>query len=160
MSITKARPAVLLAAVAFIVAACASAGTPAPAGSTPPAATTSAAAGGSAGANTVNASTNAAVGSFLTGPDGKTLYVKQGDSTAATNCTGQCLTVWPAFTVDSGASASAGSGVPGTLATFQRPDGATQVTYNGAPLYYYSKDTKAGDTNGQGIGGVWSVAAP
>jgi predicted lipoprotein with Yx(FWY)xxD motif len=35
-----------------------------------------------------------------------------------------------------------------------------QVTYKGAPLYYFSNDTKAGDTNGQGTAGVWFVAAP
>ena len=28
------------------------------------------------------------------------------------------------------------------------------------PLYYYAKDTKAGDTTGQGVGGKWFVASP
>jgi len=155
------RLGVLVAAMAFVVAACSSVGTPAASGSAgaggSPAASGSAGAGGTT--YTINQSSGA-VGNFLTGEDGKTLYVKKGDSTAATNCTGQCLTIWPAFSLDSGETAAAGSGVNGTVATFQRPDGATQVTYNGMPLYYYSKDTKAGDTNGQGVGGVWSVAAP
>jgi hypothetical protein len=30
----------------------------------------------------------------------------------------------------------------------------------GHPLYRYSGDTKPGDVNGQGIGGVWSAAGP
>ena len=41
-----------------------------------------------------------------------------------------------------------------------RPDGATQVTYDGHPLYRYAGDSKAGDTNGQGInefGALWYV---
>lgn len=163
MSITTARgPAGLLTVVAFLVGACSTVGTPAPAGSTPPAATASpAASAGASGGVTYSVNVGmGAVGDYLTGEDGKTLYVKQGDSTAAPNCTGACLTAWPPFTVDSDETVAAGSGVNGTLATFQRPEGQTQVTYNGMPLYYYSKDAKAGDTNGQGVAGVWSVAAP
>jgi hypothetical protein len=44
------------------------------------------------------------------------------------------------------------------LGTITRSDGAKQVTYNGHPLYLFSKDTKAGDTNGQGVtafGAAW-----
>ena len=48
----------------------------------------------------------------------------------------------------------------GTLTTFARPDGTMQVAYNGIPLYYFAKDTKAGDTTGQGVGGKWFVASP
>jgi predicted lipoprotein with Yx(FWY)xxD motif len=161
VSITRSRrAAVLIAAVAFVVGACSSAATPSASSSTA-AGTPAGSAGASGGGSsyTINMSSGA-VGNYLTGEDGKTLYVKKGDSTAATNCVGACLTAWPPFSLDSGETAVAGSGVTGTIATFQRPDGATQVTYNGAPLYYYSKDTKAGDTNGQGVGGVWSVAAP
>ena len=33
------------------------------------------------------------------------------------------------------------------------------MTYAGAPIYYFAKDTKAGDVTGQGVGGVWFVAA-
>jgi hypothetical protein len=35
-----------------------------------------------------------------------------------------------------------------------------QVTIDGHPLYTFSGDTAAGDTNGEGIGGVWFVASP
>ena len=30
--------------------------------------------------------------------------------------------------------------------------------YDGKPLYYFVKDTKAGDVTGEGVGGVWHVA--
>ena len=50
------------------------------------------------------------------------------------------------------------SGVAGTLGTVPRPDGSTQVTHDGMPLYYYSGDTQAGQTNGQGVQGIWYVA--
>ena len=54
---------------------------------------------------------------------------------------------------------NAGDGVTGTFGTVKRDDGTTQVTYAGAPIYYFAKDTKAGDVTGQGVGGVWFVAA-
>ena len=49
------------------------------------------------------------------------------------------------------------------LGTAQQMDGTTQVTYNGHPVYTFSKDTKAGDVNGEGInafGGIWYAAGP
>jgi predicted lipoprotein with Yx(FWY)xxD motif len=160
------RPAALVAIGALLVAACSSAATSSPV----PTATATVEATATAGASpteaaasgtsyTVNVTADATLGNYLTGEDGKTLYVKMGDSTSAPNCTGACLTNWPAFTLDTGETAVAGTGVTGTLATFTRPEG-TQVSYNGAPLYYFSGDTAAGQTNGQGVGGVWTVAAP
>jgi predicted lipoprotein with Yx(FWY)xxD motif len=160
------RPGALLAIGALLVAACSSAATSSPAPTatatveataTPAASPTEAAASGTS--YTVNVTADATLGNYLTGEDGKTLYVKKGDSTSAPTCTGGCLTNWPAFTLNTGETVVPGTGVTGTLATFTRPEG-TQVSYNGAPLYYFTGDTTAGQTNGQGVGGVWSVAAP
>lgn len=159
------RPAALLAIGALVVAACSSAATSSPV----PTATATVEATATAGATpteaaggtsfSVNVTTDATLGNYLTGENGKTLYVKMGDSTSAPNCTGDCLTNWPAFTLETGEQVVAGTGVSGTLSTFTRPEG-TQVSYNGAPLYYFGGDTAAGQTNGQGLAGVWSVAAP
>jgi hypothetical protein len=44
------------------------------------------------------------------------------------------------------------------LGTSARPDGSTQVTYAGHPLYYFSGDSAAGDAKGQGLNGVWFIA--
>ena len=106
----------------------------------------------SAGSVTVG-SASSTLGTFLTGPNGKTLYTHAGDSMNTSTCTGGCLTAWPALTVASGQHPTAGSGVTGTLGTFSRSDGGVQVTYNGLPLYYWQGDTKAGDTTGQGVNG-------
>ena len=106
----------------------------------------------SAGSVTVG-SASSTLGTFLTGPNGKTLYTHAGDSMNTSTCTGGCLTAWPALTVASGQHPTAGSGVTGTLGTFSRSDGGVQVTYNGLPLYYWQGDAKAGDTTGQGVNG-------
>jgi Secreted repeat of unknown function len=49
------------------------------------------------------------------------------------------------------------------IGTTKRADGRLQVTYNHHPLYMFAKDTKAGQTNGEGVnafGGVWNVVSP
>jgi predicted lipoprotein with Yx(FWY)xxD motif len=76
------------------------------------------------------------------------------------NCTAGCAQAWPPFTLDAGEQVKAGAGITGTFTTFARPDGSMQVAYKSAPLYYYASDAKAGDVTGQGVGGVWFVAAP
>jgi predicted lipoprotein with Yx(FWY)xxD motif len=108
----------------------------------------------------VAAAKDAAAGPYLTGEDGKTLYVFTKDTGSTSVCYDQCAVNWPPFVLEGSESVKAGDGVTGTFATTKRTDGAMQVTYNGAPLYYYVADTKAGDVTGQGVGGVWFVAAP
>lgn len=100
-------------------------------------------------------STTTTLGSFLTDPKGMTLYVfaKDTPGSGTSNCSGGCLATWPAYK----ASSSTGP-FPENITVFKRADGTWQYAWKGWPLYYYSGDTKAGDTNGQGIGGVWSVA--
>jgi predicted lipoprotein with Yx(FWY)xxD motif len=44
--------------------------------------------------------------------------------------------------------------------TSTQSDGTTQVTYNGHLLYLFVGDTAPGDSNGQGLGGVWFLLSP
>ena len=76
----------------------------------------------------------------------------------ASTCEGQCAANWPAVTTDSDAPAV--EGVTGEVGTITGVDGATQVTLNGWPLYYFAGDAAAGDVNGQGVGGIWWVLSP
>jgi predicted lipoprotein with Yx(FWY)xxD motif len=99
-------------------------------------------------------SNNSKLGQILTDPQGRTLYWWTKDTSGTSNCTGNCATTWPPFST-SNPSPTLPTGVLGTLAVITRPEGTKQVTYDGMPLYYYSKDAAPGDTNGQGVGKVW-----
>ena len=156
-----------LALAAVLLAACSSAATSAPTAQVLPATAAPAASAAPASteaatgdAYTVNVATDATLGKFLTGEDGKTLYVFKKDAASTSNCTGGCAQAWPPFELEGSETVAAGDGVGGSLTTFARADGSMQVAYNGAPLYYYATDQKAGDVTGQGVGGVWFVAQP
>jgi predicted lipoprotein with Yx(FWY)xxD motif len=158
----RIRTIAALGGVLLIVAACSSAGSSpstsaaAVVPSTAPSMAPSAA--GSGGVYVVAVATGP-VGSFLTGEDGKTLYTFAADTANKTACVDACATKWPPFVLETGETVHAGDGVTGALATFARPDGKMQVTYNGIPLYYFGGDGKAGDTTGQGFAGKWFVAS-
>jgi predicted lipoprotein with Yx(FWY)xxD motif len=96
------------------------------------------------------------LGMILTDATGRTLYAFTKDTAEKSACNGDCATKWPALTVPAGQQASAGDGTTGEwIHSITRDDGASQVSYGGHPLYYYAPDKAAGDTNGQGVGGVW-----
>ena len=92
--------------------------------------------------------------------EGKTVYYYTLDepNSGKSACVGGCITLWPPVTADSAQPKV--EGVTGTVGTIMTDDGKPWVTLNGLPLYYYAKDTAAGDTTGQGVAGVWYVAAP
>lgn len=100
------------------------------------------------------------IGKILTDGAGMTLYVFKNDTpgNGKSACVGGCATAWPPL-VTSAAPAKAAEAA-GDVATIKRDDGSTQVTYRGLPLYHFAGDTKPGDTTGQGVGGVWTAAAP
>ena len=148
----------LAAAVALAVAACAGASTPTPA--PPAAASVAPAASGSADEYQLTVATSATAGKYLAGKDGLALYIFTKDTGTTSACYDACAKSWPPFEVGAGESATAGEGVTGALGTTTRTDGTTQVTYAGAPLYYFAGDKAAGDTNGQGLKGVWFLATP
>jgi predicted lipoprotein with Yx(FWY)xxD motif len=98
---------------------------------------------------------------YLVGPTGMTLYTFDRDTAGTSNCTGQCITNWPALTVPEGQDPTAADDATGELAVLVRADDAKrQVTYKGAPVYYYQADKLPGDTSGDGVGGVWHLATP
>jgi predicted lipoprotein with Yx(FWY)xxD motif len=144
-----------LAALALALSAC---GSSASSSSSTPATTAPAAGGSSTPASsgsgsTVNMTTINGT-AVVTNSAGKTLYWFAVDTPTASKCTGSCSTYWPPVT----GPVTAGSGVTGTLGTITRPDGTTQATYDGHPLYTYVGDSAAGQAKGNGLnisGGLW-----
>ena len=98
------------------------------------------------------------LGSFLVDSRGMTLYIFQSDTVGVSKCGADCASAWPPLAIKTGLTPTGGPGVTGRLGVLKRSDGSLQVTYDGWPLYYFSGDTNPGDTNGQGIGGLWFVA--
>jgi predicted lipoprotein with Yx(FWY)xxD motif len=117
--------------------------------------------GGSSGSVTVSSKSVSGVGDVLVDTEGMTLYYMKAETPGNIMCTGSCATAWPPLLLPSGVtSATAGSGVDASkLGTIARPDGGTQVTYDGMPLYLFASDTSAGQATGQGVGGFYAVKA-
>ena len=89
-------------------------------------------------------------GGVLADAAGRTLYTFDKDTAGKSNCSAGCLAQWPAFVAQPGAVARGEFGLIDA-------NGARQWTVNGKPLYYFVGDTKAGERNGDGLGGVWHV---
>ncbi len=99
------------------------------------------------------------IGDVLVDPNGMTLYVLPTETASHITCTGTCATIWPPFLLSAGATAAtAGSGVDGTFGTVTRPDGGTQITFDGSPLYTFQGDV-AGQAKGQNVEGFVAASA-
>jgi predicted lipoprotein with Yx(FWY)xxD motif len=102
------------------------------------------------------------LGKILVDSKGRTLYLFLADTGTTSTCSDACAANWPPLQVSG--TPKVGKGAKASLAgTTQRPDGASQVTYNGHPLYRFEGDRKAGQTNGQGVdafGAQWFVLSP
>jgi predicted lipoprotein with Yx(FWY)xxD motif len=113
-----------------------------------------------AAAPIVMAASTSKFGSLLVDAKGMTLYTLT-NAGRPVPCTGQCASFWPPLVLPADTTTALGAtGVTG-LGTSSSAAGL-QVTENGAPLYRFSLDKLAGDTNGDGIssfGGVWHVVA-
>jgi predicted lipoprotein with Yx(FWY)xxD motif len=137
-----------VAAAAALVAACGSSSGPA-GGSGGSGGTSSAAPAAAVGA-VVSTRQISGVGNILVNKSRMTLYAIKTPSEANGKiiCTGTCTSFWMPLTASSASLSS--SGLPGKLGTVRRPGGATQVTYNGLPLYTFKLDTAPGQAKGNG----------
>jgi predicted lipoprotein with Yx(FWY)xxD motif len=87
---------------------------------------------------------------YFTDADGLTLYSFDGDAKAGKpGCIADCAVGWPPMW------ASADAHSVGDWSVVVREDGASQWAYEGRPLYRSAKDSKPGETNGNGVDGMW-----
>lgn len=96
---------------------------------------------------------DSSLGKVLTNDKGLTLYTFDKDTPGKSACVEMCLVNWPAVPGD--AKLTDGTGVTGQLSMITRPDGAAQAALDGKPVYTFIKDKAPGDTNGEGVMGVW-----
>ncbi|MFZ6014755.1 MAG: hypothetical protein ACOYUZ_00140 [Patescibacteria group bacterium] len=95
---------------------------------------------------------------YLSDEYGRALYIFAKDGNNMSECSGACLQNWPAFNVQ---NLEVGEGLNmADFSIFVRTDGNPQLSFRGAPLYYYKDDFKPMDTQGHGKNGVWFLAAP
>jgi predicted lipoprotein with Yx(FWY)xxD motif len=89
-----------------------------------------------------------------------TVYVLSDDTVNSLACTtvSGCTGIWPPVSPPNGIALSSG------FTTFVRPDtGQSQLAFNNHPVYQYSGDVAAGQTNGNNLssfGGTWTIARP
>lgn len=149
--IRKSAPLMALVAgvatLGLVAAACSSGGGYSSTPTTPAAAATNA----GAASQPVKLVTDAKYGEVLETASGMPLYTYNKDTAGKSNCTGGCLSEWPALAA-SGSAAPAVVGATGTFSLITRGDGTMQVAYNGLPLYTFVDD-KPGQVTGDGQDG-------
>ncbi|OWQ93735.1 hypothetical protein CDN99_04600 [Roseateles aquatilis] len=92
----------------------------------------------------------------LVGANDMTLYTFDKDMAGSGKsvCNGPCATNWPPL------MARPDDKTSGDWTIITRDDGSKQWAYKGKPLYFWTKDAKAGDRGGDGINQVWHAAKP
>ena len=85
---------------------------------------------------------------------GMTLYTFDKDTPGKSVCNGPCAKNWPPLMAAGDAMSM------GDWTVVTRDDGTKQWAYKGKPLYTWIKDTKPGETSGDGVGKVWHTATP
>ncbi len=98
-------------------------------------------------------------GPVLASPEGKTLYMRLGDTPTHSGCSGTCLLAFPPE-LTNGAPQAGGGILAAYLGVLTAPQKGEQIAYSGHPLYTYSGDTGPGQINAQGKGGIWYAVTP
>jgi predicted lipoprotein with Yx(FWY)xxD motif len=101
-------------------------------------------------------------GRYLTDGAGRTLYLFTRERGRRSRCYGACADAWPPL-LTRGRPRAARGARSRLLGTTRRRGGSRQVTYNGHPLYYFVRETRAGQIFCQDVvefGGTWLLVNP
>ena len=110
-------------------------------------------------ANSAISVKQSSLGKTLTDANGRTLYLFANDKPNVSTLSPAGRAFWPPFTSTTKPLATGGA-VANDIGTVSGAGGATQLTYNGHPLYYFVGDHQPGQTTGQGLnqfGARWYV---
>ena len=101
---------------------------------------------------------------YLTDSAGRAVYfIASPTGDAAVECVGECTTAFDPVTGKAIVATGDTAVKVALIGTVARPDGSTQVTYGGKPLYYHRGDQAPGQTAGNGMkagGGVATLVSP
>lgn len=106
-------------------------------------------------------------GTYLADGDGRAVYLftadtqGTGDTDAQVSCQGECLDAWPPLYTEG--EPEAGDQVDSAMLGTVDHQGQMMVTYNGWPLYHFTRDEGAGEPAGQHVesfGGEWYLVSP
>ena len=107
------------------------------------------------GAKDTLALVDTSLGKVIAGADGKVLYLYTPDGAAEQSTVpAAILGAWPPVVVKTAPTVGAGLDQSKVSAATQ-PNGMQWVRYNGHLLYGFTGDAAPGDTNGNGVGGIW-----
>ena len=81
------------------------------------------------------------------------------DPAAQSTCSSSCAQLWHPLLFTGTGQPSSSTPLTGKLSVQMDANG-TQIEYNGHPLYTFSGDTAPGQTNGEGLFGMWFVVTP
>jgi predicted lipoprotein with Yx(FWY)xxD motif len=118
------------------------------------------------GSETVSVDSLGDAGDVLVNADGAALYTSDQEASGKIQCaSSDCTAIWKPVTV-SGGSPTGSSDIEGELGTLKRPDGDTQATFDGMPLYSFTEEGP-GEVTGDGFEDdfdgthfVWHVVTP
>jgi predicted lipoprotein with Yx(FWY)xxD motif len=150
----RPRGAIVLGALSLLVSAC---------GSDNNGADQTAAAGTSMGDGIVSVA-SVEGHDALVDADGHTLYTAEVEAGGKILCVDACTTFWKPVIGSNDEARQAGTDLSEKVAVVDRPDGETQLTFDGLPLYTFAEEG-AGELQGdgftddfQGTHFVWAAA--